>query len=475
MKIKLGLGEWSVKEAAESCGGKFYGFSANGGDKFSYICTDSREADSETLFVATRGEKVDGHDYIASAMKLGCKCFLCERIPEELDTDGASFAVVKDSISAFAMTARAYRKKLSLPVVAVTGSVGKTTTKELVSLVLREKFSEVYSTEGNFNSVIGMPMSLMAAESRCEVAVFEMGMSARGEISSMSRTATPSIAMVTNVGTSHLEYLGSRDNIAKAKLEIADGLCDGGYLLLNGDEPLLKKHYKKPRGKKINLLYISADGTPSADVRAENIVIDGEKTVFDFHFGDRAIKGISLPVGKHFVWNALFAATCGCIVGASDEEIINGLSKYKPVGYRQNLYKKDGVTVIADCYNASPESMRAAIDVLDSIECEGKKIAVLGDMKELGEREREMHSEIGKYLVGRADMLFTVGPLASHIAESAMMNGISPTRVFAAHRSDSAELFCEILANLCEGDVILFKASRSVKLEETIKGINMQA
>ncbi len=466
MKIKLGLGKTDMERIAEWCGGELYDFTGDDGCEFEYVCTDSREADEKTMFVATRGERVDGHDYISRAIDAGCRCVLCEYVPTDISGRAAAYAVVENSIDAFADCARGYRAENRLKSIAITGSVGKTTTKELTSCVMQKGF-KTYSTIGNFNSVIGMPMSLMEAESECEAAVFEMGMSGFGEISRMTRAACPDIAMVTNIGTSHLEYLKTRENIAKAKLEIAEGLSAGGYLLLNGDEPLLRRSFHKAPYK---VLYVGFDD--KCDVVAKNIRVGSDGTVFDLEGLGKTLKDLKISlIGRHFVYNAGFAATAGMLMGIDEENIKSGLASYVSVGMRQNISVRDGIVVIADCYNAAPESMRGAIDTLSSLEISGRRIAVLGDMRELGEDSDALHRAIGEYAVASGiDMLFTLGESGALIAENAIKHGMKADCVFAERDGSAFErIVDEIKGRIADGDAVLFKASRAMKLENVIE------
>lgn len=465
MKIRLGLGEIKMEDVARYCAGELYNYTGDGEIGARYVCTDSREADSETLFIATRGERVDGHDYIISALDRGCRCVLCEYVPTDIAGRSAAFVTVENSIDAFALTARGYRAERELYTVAITGSVGKTTTKELTAAIFKREKS-LYATEGNFNSVIGMPMSLMEAGEDRDTAVFEMGMSGFGEIRAMTRAATPNIAMVINVGSSHLEYLGTRDNIARAKLEIAEGVREGGILLLNGDEPLLKAHVKKG---KYRIIYVGVG--EGSDVRVKNIRVTDSGTEFDLDIMGRSISALKINLlGKQFAINAAFAASAALLSGISEGAVRDGLISYIPSAMRQNISKRAGVTVIADCYNAAPESMRAAIDTLSLIRCEGKRIAVLGDMRELGEGSERLHREIGEYVAGAGiDILLTLGQSGAYIAEGAISAGMSAAAVFAERDTDAIDSLCaEISARMGEGDAILFKASRGVALERVI-------
>ena len=473
MRIKLGMGKCDMRRVCDFCSGEIYDFTGYIGADFEYICTDSREADEKTMFIATRGERVDGHDYIASAIDKGCRCILCEYVPSNIEGKVACFVVVDNSVDAFAAVARGYRADKHIKTVAVTGSVGKTTTKELTSLILRERYN-TYFTVGNFNSVIGMPMSLMEAGESCDAAVFEMGMSGFGEIRSMSLCAKPDVAIITNIGSSHLEYLKTRENIAKAKLEVAEGLSQGGYLLLPDDEPLLKGNIINKIKNKCRVVYVGIDNAEKCEISANNIRIAGGKTIFDLYFFGTKYENIAVnAIGRHFAINAAFCASAALLVGCSESDVRAGLAAYAPAAMRQNISEKNGVTVIADCYNAAPESMRASLDVLSGLEASGKRIAVLGDMRELGKCSDALHREIGAYAVrSGVNMLFTLGESGALIAESAINHGLLPSCVFAHRDIESIDSFVdEIKASLCAGDVILFKASRAIRLERIIEKI----
>lgn len=460
MKIKLGLGKESMVNIAEYCHGELYDFTGELGCDFLYVCTDSREADENTMFVATRGERVDGHDYIIKAIEQGCRCVLCEYVPTNISGKKVAYVVVENSVDAFADCAKGYRSGKYMPVVAITGSVGKTTTKELCAAILRRRF-KTYCTEGNFNSVIGMPMSLMAAEEECEVAVLEMGMSGFGEIRRMTNAANPTIAMVTNIGSSHLEYLGTRENIARAKLEIGEGIIDGGFLLLNADEPLLEDHYSG----RYDTLYMD---------NVSNVRVENDGTHFDFRTVGGMIFDLRVPlIGEHFAINAGFACLAAYLLGVPENDIREGLASYVPAGMRMNVYEKDGVTVLADCYNAAPESMRGAIDTLSVLKVEGRRVAVLGDMKELGRDSDAMHAGIGRYLARKGvDLLFTFGESGAIIADAAIESGMASECVFIERDTEKKAALAELIkCKIAEGDAILFKASRSMKLEEIIGAV----
>ena len=474
MKIKLGMHPMTLAQAAAYCGGELYDFTGCAGVEFSYICTDSREADKNTMFVAIRGERVDGHDYIGQVIAAGCRCILCEYVPQDICAQNVGAAVVEDSVAAFCQLAKSYRiekfgDRDPMRTIAVTGSVGKTTTKEMVASVLRRELN-LYAAEGNFNSEIGMPMSLMQAGAHHRAAVLEMGMSARGEISRMSCTARPSVAMITNVGSSHLEYLGTRENIAAAKLEVADGLRTGGYLLLNADEPLLAG--KKAHGR--HTIYIGIDN-PAADCRAENIrYTESGCTLFDVRYGEHVWTDVCVPaLGKHMVMAAMYAAVTGRIFGLPEKSIREGILDYHGMPMRQQIEDVGGVTLLCDCYNASPESVRAALQALCAMPIKGRRVAVLGDMLELGTQTEELHDATGVHAAGVLDVLVTVGELGAQIAQGARQTGECEVHAFVGEdaKQRASQTLCALLT---EGDALLIKASRGVRLEEVYNTVKQQ-
>ncbi len=469
MKVNIGCNGLTMTELARICGGMLccVGGEVNRDMPFRYVCTDSREAAEGTLFVALGGARVDGHDYIEAAVSSGNECVLCERIPERSDRKYVA-VVVDDSLKAIGELAKAYDRRLNHRKVAITGSVGKTTTKEFVAAVLSEAF-RVHKTEGNYNSTLGMPLSLLSLEDDTQVSVLEMGMSGFGEIEYMSRIAEPDIAIVTNIGSSHMEHLGSRENICHAKMEIVKGLKKGGTLLLNGDEPMLRA-YLTPD---VQPVFVGID-TP-ADFRAVNIREEIGRTVFDLAYQGKTVRNVVIPtMGRHNVYAALFAFAVGVRMNLDVETILNGFHHYRPVGMRQNVYEVGGVTVIEDCYNASPESMRAAINVLQSLSGQkkaGRMAAVLGDMYELGENTARFHEEIGLYFAKTGgSMLYTFGQSAEEIAGGAILGGMIPENIYRNGDTRSPELSGEMLLHsLRAGDTLLVKASRGAAAERIIE------
>ena len=471
MKINVG-NTLTMAELARLCGGMLccVGGDAEKDISIESICTDSRETAKGALFVALGGERVDGHDYIGAALSSGSGCVLCERIPTAPIDKKYVAVVVEDSIRAVGELAKAYDRRINHRKVAITGSVGKTTTKEFVAAVLAEHY-RVHKTEGNFNSNIGMPLSMLSMRCDTEVSVLEMGMSNFGEIEYLSKIAEPDIAIVTNIGSSHMENLGSRENICRAKLEIVKGLREGGMLLLNGDEPLLTSY----RSDKVSPIYVGFG--ENCDFRGANVrcvLLEGRlHTVFDVYYRGRRIKNVCIPtIGKHNVYAALFAYAVGVGMNMRDELICSGLRNFVPVGMRQNIYNIGSVTVIEDCYNASPESMKAALSVLKelSLATGGRMTALLGDMYELGERSEDFHEEVGmRFAAEGGKLLCTFGSTADHIARGAVLGGIGYDSIYRNNNIRSPETSGEMLLHaLRPNDILLVKASRGAAAERVL-------
>lgn len=466
-------------ELAKACDGKYIAYhnSDNAATAVYGICTDSREAAKGIVFAALRGERTDGHTYIKSAIDLGCRCFLCEYIPDENTPEiynGCSFIQVTDTVKALAALAGYFKSKHSVgaKTVGITGSVGKTTTKELVSCVLSERF-KTHKTAGNFNSDIGMPLVIMECPDDAEVSVVEMGMGNMGDISRLSGIAKPDVAIITTIGTSHIEALGSRENICKAKLEITDGLGSGGTLILNGDEPLLDGY----NNTDLRILRVSCDQNKECDISAGNIRSYYDHT--EFEISDRTDRGapkrldsviINLP-GKHNVYAALFAyAVASSVFGMSGDEIRRGIGKFRNTGYRQNIKEINGVGIVEDCYNASPESMKASLTTLSEMgKASGRRtVAVLGDMLELGAYSAECHRAVGQIIAETApEYICLFGNEVRFVAEGSIKAGYPEGRIFMfSSDEDGVKKCAEIIAdNTSVGDIILFKASRGMRAE----------
>ncbi len=444
------MNKLSLKTVAAWCNGTLKGNDA----VIDNVSIDSRNVNSGTLFVCIKGERFDAHDFAKQVEESGAVAVVAHR---ELDV-GIPVIYVEDTKKAFIDIARNYRLSIkNLTVVGLTGSVGKTTTKEMTYLVVSKKLHAI-KTQGNLNNDIGLPRTLFTLDDSYDGAVIEMGMSAFGEISLLTRTCLPDIGIITNIGVSHIEHLGSRDGILKAKLEILEGMKKGSTLILNFDNDKLQTI----RTDDYNIVSFGIENK-DAKVLAENINEKDGSTCFDVVF-DGGRQPITIPtIGIHNVYDALAAFCTGLELKIEPSVIAQALSEYEPSGMRQRINKTNGVTVIEDCYNASPDSQRAAINALMSIEGE-RKIAVLGDMLELGDYSEAAHSEIGNYAADKkVDLLFTYGDQAKALAKAAKSNGVK-----VKDFTDKMALFNALKEEIKPGDAVLFKASRGMKLEEVI-------
>lgn len=457
---------FTLSEAAKWCGGTLVGDDC----EVSSVIIDSRDAAPESsgvMFVALKGENTDGHKYIQSAIDNGACCALCEKAP-----DGVNAIVVKDALQALDDIAENYKKQIKTVTVGITGSVGKTTTKELTYAVFATQY-KTHKSEGNFNSVIGLPLVTFGMPTDSEAAVFEMGMSNSGEISAMAKIARPNAAIITNIGTSHMEMLGSKENILKAKLEIADYFNEDCLLVMNGDDPFLWK--EKNNSVKYKRIY-AAIFNEEADFQAKNVKFGAEGVNFDIYIKaeNRMVCDISVPAaGMHNVYNSTSVFACAYTMGISEENIKNGLLNYKTTGLRQKIYSVGKYTVIADCYNASPESMKASSRTLVQLvkQKNSASHAVLGEMRELGAASTALHIEVGQAMYENGvDYLYLWGTNAAVIAQGAEGAGMPKERIFVfSDGTPYEELSAKLCENMKENDAVMFKASRYVKLEDAIE------
>lgn len=436
------------------------------GDPLTPVCgvsIDSRVDCTGECFFAIRGENFDGHDFIGKAKENGAVCAVVSQKP---DCD-IPYILVSDTVRALGELARAYKSRFKVITVAVTGSVGKTTTKQYIHSILSEKY-KTHKTEGNFNSEIGLPLTVLSLEKDDRILVLEMGMSSFGEISRLSDIAQPDIAVITCIGNSHIENLGSRENICSAKLEIASGMRDGAIIILDGDEPMLADVLEE---RKLCRIHFGIKNRKS-DYVAENIRHTDGGMAFDIKSrigGD--ISSIEIrQIGEHNVKNALAAVTVATMLGISEDEIRAGLLAFEPVKLRQNIIDAGRFTIIEDCYNAGPESMSAALCVLCDV-AKGRKLAVLGEMRELGEYSASLHRAVGKKAAELGvDGLVTVGTLAKEIAAGAEEGGMPHENITEIIDYGDAESAANTLKQLIrEGDTILIKASRALSLERISK------
>ena len=421
------------------------------------LSTDTRNLPEGCLFLALRGAKFDGHAFVHNAIEAGA-------VAAVTDTQMGDnpCIVVGDTGQALLDIASLYREQFDIPVVGITGSVGKTTTKEMTASVLSQKFKTL-KTEANLNNEIGCPKTLLGLTKEHGAAVIEMGMNHFGEISRMSRCTKPTMAVITNIGFSHVENLGSQEGILKAKLEMLEGMGEHAPLIVSGDDKLLAPLRDQLEGR---LVYtFSTEGNP-ADVSAEDIKEENGVTTFTIVHGEKRLLAVLPAIGVHNVKNALAAYLVGTLCGMEEQEILCGIAEYRPTGNRQNILEKNGQTVIADCYNASPASMEAALGVLANYPCEGRRIAVLGDMLELGDMSDELHEKVGEIAKrSNLNMLYCYGTAAKRIAAKA-------GEKFGVFCTDDPGVLIEKLQMYTkEGDVVLFKASHGMHLENVIEAV----
>ena len=415
------------------------------------ISTDSRVIDNDTIFVALKGERFDANDFVEEVLSKGAKAVVCSRF----DGEDERILLVEDTGKALLDIAKGYRSKFKIPFVALTGSVGKTTTKGMVYAVLSEKFNTL-KTQGNLNNEIGVPKTLFCIEKCHEAAVIEMGMNHFGEISRLTDAVKPDIGIITNVGTAHIENLGSREGILKAKCEITEGMKKGAPLIINGDNDMLA-------GIKNEDFEIIRFGIDSENLymKAADIEFLADGSEFTAFCEGESVKAFVPAVGVHNVYNALCAMCVGKKLGFTLKEAAEALKNFETEGMRQNVREVKGYTFIEDCYNANPDSMKASLVTLNTIK-KSRSIAVLGDMLELGSYSEKAHYEVGEFAAKqKTDVVLTFGELSAFIKKGAEENGAS-----AISFEDKAELTNYLKCNLKENDTVLFKGSRSMKMEE---------
>lgn len=421
------------------------------------VVTDSRKVVPNCVFVCFPGERVDGHDFAAGAYRNGAAYIIANHPVEGVPADRT--VVVPDSARAMIRMASNYRMLFSPQIVGVTGSVGKTTTKEFCYAVL-SAFGNTMKTEGNQNNDIGAPNTLFRLENTTEYAVVEMGMDHAGEIERLTRCARPSAGIITMIGVSHLENLGTRENILKAKMEICAGLPDGAPLVLNADNDLLPTAQIPTR---LRPVWFGIE--KEADVRAQNVQTEAQGTTFTIVDRTHGSFQAQIPtVGLHTVYDALAAYTAATRLGLDPAACAQALSRYQTTGMRQNIVEKGGVTVIEDCYNASPDSMKAAISVLKELP-NPRKIALLGDMLELGEASEEGHRQTGVWVAQAGiDVLIAYGPRSAAMAQAAQEQGVT-----TVHCQNAQEVLQCLQQFVQPGDALLAKASHAMKLEDLLQ------
>jgi UDP-N-acetylmuramoyl-tripeptide--D-alanyl-D-alanine ligase len=447
--------ELSLKELLEAVNGEVIFM---GKTEFNSICIDTRKIEKNNVYLAIKGENFNGNKFVLEAFKKGASVAIIDEVLFDLnDTENLETVIkVQDTEKALLQLAHYYRKKLGLKIVGVTGSCGKTSTKDLIAAFLSEKY-KVFKTKGNFNNQIGLPLMILELDSSIDVAVLEMGMSNLGEIDVLANCARPDIAVITNIGLSHIENLKTQENILKAKSEIFNYFGEENSLIINGeDENLLKI-----KDKCFEILKIGYNH--EYDVYAFNIILEEDKTTFTVKDKEEEIIFTIPMAGKHNVLNSMLAIEVAKKLNVTFNEMKRGIKNLEATSMRLQVIKKNKITIINDCYNASPDSMKSSMDVLSTYKI-GRKIAILGTMNELGEEAANSHKEVGKYALNKVDLLIAIGKYNDCFKEG-----------FAGENLITFTTKEECINNLStiikENDVVLVKASRGMKFEDIVSSL----
>lgn len=459
--------ELRVKDILQICDGRL--ICGNENEICSDFSKDTRQIRAGDVYVGIKGDNFDGSLFYEEALKQGAKVCLLEEIETSEEVykqyKDVTIVIVKDTIEALQKLASYKRSMYDIPVIAVTGSVGKTSTKDILASVIGTQY-KVLKTEGNLNNHIGLPLTILKLKDHTALVV-EMGMNALGEISKLTNIAKPTICVITNVGTSHIGNLGSRENILKAKLEILEGMKKEGTLVINNDNDLLNQWNKNN-----NIYNVATFGIENnSNVMAKQIELKEYYSQFIVDTNNEKLN-VKVPVGgKHFVYNALCAITVGELLNIPYKKILNGIENFELTKNRMDVKKnKDNVTIINDCYNANYDSMKAAIEYISKINAK-RKIAVLGDMLELGEYSKDLHEKVGKEVANnKIDLLITVGKETQYIVSSAVEQGINKENIFSYKTNEEAiKKLKEILK---EGDAVLIKASNGMRFNQIVDKIS---
>jgi UDP-N-acetylmuramoyl-tripeptide--D-alanyl-D-alanine ligase len=444
--------QFTLAEIAQACGGKYVGDESLKNTSVTSVERDSRAVKEGSLFLAIKGGRVDGHDFIEKCYDSGAVCAICEKAPE---APSKPYILVDSTLVAVKKIARAYREKFDIPVVGVSGSVGKTSTKEMLYSVLSQKY-RTHKTQGNLNNELGVPLTILSMPEDTQAAVIEMGISDFGEMTRLSQIAQPTICVLTIIGCCHLENLGDRDGVLKAKTEMFKFARDGAEFVLNGDDDKLST-VSEVNGKKP--IFFGLDG--KNDYYAENIENNGEGGVScKLCFDDKKLSVTIPAIGSYMVSNALAAVAVGRLLGLSDEQLISGVEAYKTVGSRANVINTKKIRIIDDCYNANPTSVKASLETLKNFK--GRTVAIIGDMKELGKDELQLHYDTGAYAkqIG-VDIVLSAGPLAKELAKGADGKWFE----------NKEELIKALSGIIKEGDTVLVKASHSMQFEIIVENL----
>ncbi len=457
---------FTAAEAAAASGGRLV--RGTGGEEIARVVVDSRAAGPGDLFVAVPGERVDGHAFVGEALARGAVAALVSRLPEAAGPPPGALILVDDTVAALGRLAAYHRERFAVEVVGVTGSVGKTTTKELAAAVLGQRY-RVLRSPGNYNTEIGLPLALLDLRPGHQVAVLEMGMRGPGQIRYLARLARPRAGILTLIAETHAELLGSVEAVARAKRELVEELPPGGVAVLNADDPRQRPMAAATRAR---VIWYGLGG--GADVTAADLVPRGSGVRFTLR-APRLAAGeapVDLPLpGRHHVADALAAAAVGLAFGLGLEEIARGLASASLPEMRSRIVEAGSLKLIDDTYNASPASVKAALETLAQV-APGRRVAVLGDMLELGDYSLEGHREVGR-AAAQVDLLVTVGTRARHARDAAVEAGLPPER--ALHCADRDEALERLKGLLRPGDTVLVKGSRAMRMEEIVSGLQAWA
>ena len=452
----------TIKDIVEQCKGKL----AFGNPEMECISfsKDTRQINNGDVYIGIKGDNFDGNLFYEQAFSAGAKACVLQNVEinEEIKNkyNGKAIVIVEDTVKALQQMAEFKRSKYNIPVVAVTGSVGKTSTRDMIASVVSQKYN-VLKTEGNLNNHIGLPLTILRLQNE-DAMVVEMGMSNLGEIHVLSKIAKPSIAVITNVGTAHIGNLGSRQNILLAKLEILDGMQENGVAVINNDNDLLHEWYLQNKTYNVKCFGIENE----SDLVAKNIVMNTEGISYDLQYGNTTEKVEVKVPSKPFVYNSLAAATVGKILDISADKIKEGIKNFELTKNRMEIIKNSSITIINDCYNANFDSMKASVESLAQMG--GRKIAILGDMLELGEYSKKIHSDIGEVVANNnIDMLITVGEEAKNIAKTAEEKGVDNSKIFTFNSNQEVKDFLKNTVK--KDDTILVKASNGMKFIEIVE------
>lgn len=445
---------FTLRDALNAVGGRYFGDEAALDATIGRVTSDSRTAGPGALFIALKGTRVDGHDFMAGCIRSGAVACLTEREPAPEERPAIQ---VESTLRATGALAAWHRSRFDIPVIGITGSVGKTTTKEMIAAVLGQRYN-THKTQKNLNNELGVPWTLLRLDDEHQVSVVEMGISDFGEMRRLTNMVRPTVAVFSVIGDAHLEFLGDREGVMRAKGEIFEGMDENGLAVLNGDDPIQRKCHPDMR----RVTYGLSEGCDVQGGDVRNLGEDGMRMTIRHSGGSFEV---SVPAfGSHLASAALAAAAVGLALGMTGEEIAGGIANYQTVGDRARVIHAGDMTIVSDCYNANPNSCQAAVDSLMQLRG-ARRVCILGDMLELGPRSEELHRGVGEYAAkAGVDLVIGCGPLSRAIADGAKAAGGE-----VMYFNDKARLIASLGDVLRPGDCVLVKASHSMAFEEIVR------